>query len=219
MEDTCRKPNLNHPAHSVVPILTLKTTNTLTSYLAANLMKQVNEKQPTKTAVVVKVKLSDLQEPSSWSKAAYWGLEFILSKRVQNKIQPSSIRLWHNEFFESGVSRVPNVAVSQLKWTKINSHISSSSDPVIIPTLVVYLEVVTAQSCGVRTVSLCCNSFLHNYNQSDVKSVLLQITNDGTKTHEVEKSLEAKNIKLFWVCFHLHLCAQMIPSYVTEWHV
>ena len=71
MEDTCRKPNLNHPAHSVVPILTLKTTNTLTSYLAANLMKQVNEKQPTKTAVVVKVKLSDLQEPSSWSKAAY----------------------------------------------------------------------------------------------------------------------------------------------------
>jgi len=126
-------------------------------------MKQFNEIQPTKTAVVVKVKPSDLQEPSSLSKAAYWGLEFILSKGVQNKIHPSSIRLWYNELLESGVSRVPNVAVSQLKWTKINSHISSSSDPVIIPTLVVYFEVVTAQSCGVRTVFLCCNAFLHNY--------------------------------------------------------
>jgi hypothetical protein len=32
-------------------------------------MKQVNEKQPTKTAVVVEVKLSNLKEPSSQSKA------------------------------------------------------------------------------------------------------------------------------------------------------
>jgi len=182
-------------------------------------MKQVNEIQPTKTAVVVKVKPSDLQEPSSWSKAAYWGLEFILSKGVQNKIHPTSIRLRHNELLESGVSRVANVAVSQLKQTQTNYLFGSVSDPVIMPSLVVYLEVVTAQSCGVRTVFLCCNAYLHNYNQSDVKSVLLQIINDVTKMHEVDTCLEAKNIKLFWVCFHLHLCAHMIPSYVTEWHI
>ena len=78
-------------------------------------MKQVNEIQPTKTAVVVKVKPSDLQEPSSWSKAAYWGLELFLSKGVQNKIHPSAICLWHNKLLEWGVSRVTNVVVSQLK--------------------------------------------------------------------------------------------------------
>ena len=33
-------------------------------------MKQVNEMQPTKVAVVFEVKLSDLQEPSYRSKAA-----------------------------------------------------------------------------------------------------------------------------------------------------
>jgi len=63
--------------------------------------------------------------------------------------------------------------------------------------LVEYVGVVSGQSCGVRTVFLCCNAFIYNYNQSDVKSVLLQITNDGTKMDEVDTCLEAKNIKLF----------------------
>ena len=98
--------------------------------------------QPTKVVVIFKVKLSDLKEPSSWSKAAYWGLELFLSKGVQNKIHPSAIRLWHNELLERGVSRVANVAVSQLKHTRIAYHICSSSDPVIILTLVEYVRVV-----------------------------------------------------------------------------
>jgi len=117
-------------------------------------MKQVNEIQPTKVAVVFKVKFSNLQEPSSRSKAAYWGLELFLSKGVQNKIHPSSICLWHNELLERGVSRVANVVVSQLKHTRINYRISSSFDPVIIPTLVEYVRVVTGQICGVKTVLL-----------------------------------------------------------------
>ena len=152
-------------------------------------MKQFNEIQHTKVVVVFKVKLSNLKEPSSQSKAPYWGLELFLSKGVQNKIHPSSIRLWHNELLESGVSRVANVAVSQLKQTKINYHISSSSDPVIIPTLVVYLKVVTVQSCGERAVFLCCNAFIYSYSQSDVKSVLLQMTNDVTELLEVDINL------------------------------
>jgi len=136
-------------------------------------MKQVNEIQPTNTAVVVKVKPSDLQEPSTWSKAAYWGLELFLSKGVQNKIHPSAICLWHNELLKSGVSRVANVAVSQLKHTRIKYHIGSSSDLVIIPTLIEYLKVVTVQSCGVRTVLICCNAFLYNSNNhSDVLQIL-----------------------------------------------
>jgi len=179
-------------------------------------MKQVNEMQPTKVAVVFKVKLSNLKEPSSWSKAAYWGLELFLSKGVENKIHPSSIRLWHNELLERGVSRVANVVVSQLKHTRTNYHISSSSDPVIIPTLVEYVGVVTGQNCGVITVFLWCNAFLYNYNQADVKSVLLQMTNAGTEMLEVDTCLEAKNRNLFWVCFNLHLLAHMTPSYVTE---
>jgi len=44
---------------------------------------------------------------------------------------------------------------------------------------------------------------------SDVKYVLLQMTNDGTKMHEVDTCLEAKSRKLFWGCFHLHFCAHM----------
>jgi len=98
-------------------------------------------------------------------------------------------------------------------------HISSSSDPVIISTLVEYVRVVTGQSCGVRTVFLCCNAFIYNYNQSDVKSVLLQITNAGTEMLEVDTCLKAKNQQLFGACCHLHFCAHMIPSYVSEWHV
>ena len=78
-------------------------------------MKQVNEIQPTKVAVVFEVNLSDFKKPSSWSKAAYWGLELFLGKGVQNKIHPSAICLWHNELLERGVSRVANVAVGQLK--------------------------------------------------------------------------------------------------------
>jgi len=135
-------------------------------------MKQVNEIEPTKMAVVFKVKHSYLKEPSSRSKAAYWGLELFLSKGVQNKIHPSAICLWHNELLESGVSRVANVVVSQLKQAKIYYHISSSTDPVIIPILVEYLGVETEQNCGVRTVFLCCNAFLYNYNQSDVLQIL-----------------------------------------------
>ena len=81
-------------------------------------MKQVNEIQPTKMVVIVKVKLSDLQEPSSRSKAAYWGLELFLSKGVQNKIHPSAIRPWHNQLLKTGVSRVANVVVSQLNRPK-----------------------------------------------------------------------------------------------------
>jgi len=134
-------------------------------------MKQVNEIQLTKTAVVVKVKPSDLQEPSSRSKAAYWGLQFILSKGVQNKIHTSSICLWHDESLESGVSRVANVAVSQLKQTKINYHISSSYHPVIIPTLEVYLKVVTVQNCGVRAILLCCNAFIYWKYEGDSKMI------------------------------------------------
>jgi len=111
-------------------------------------VKQVNEIQPTKVAVVFDVKPSDLQEASPRSKAAYWGLELLLSKGVQNKIHPSSICLWHNELLERGVSRVTNVAVSQLKHTRINCHISSSSDPVIILNLGEYIGVDTGQSCG-----------------------------------------------------------------------
>ena len=38
-------------------------------------------------------------------------------------------------------------------------HIGSSSDPVIIPTLVEYLGAATVQSCEVRTVLICCNAF------------------------------------------------------------
>jgi len=177
-------------------------------------MKQVNEIQPTKVAVVFKVKLSNLQEPSSRSKAAYWGLELFLSKWVQNKIHPSAICLWHNELLERGISRVANVVVCQLKHTRTNYHISSSSDPVIIPTLVEYVGVVTGQSCGVRTVFLCCNAFLYNYNQS---SVLLQMTNAGTEMLEVDTCLEAKNRNLFWGSFNLHLPANM--TYVIEWQV
>jgi len=135
-------------------------------------MKQFNGIQPTKMAVVVKVKPSDLQEPSSWSKAAYWGLELFLGKGVQNKIHPSAICLWYNELLERGVSRVANVVVSQLKQAKINKNIITSFDPVIIPTLVEYLGVETGQNCGVRTVFLCCNAFLCNYNQSDVLQIL-----------------------------------------------
>jgi len=56
-------------------------------------MKQVNEIQRTKTTVIVKVKPSNLQEPSSRSKAAYWGLEIFLSKGVQNKINHPAIHL------------------------------------------------------------------------------------------------------------------------------
>ena len=149
-------------------------------------MKQFNEIQHTKVVVVFKVKSSDLKEPSSWSKTPYWGLELFLSKRVQNKVHPSSICLWHNELLESGVSRVANVAVSQLKQTKVNYHISSSSHPVIIPTLEVYLEVVTVQSCGVTAMFLCCNAFIYNCNQSDVKSVLLQMNNDCAELLEVD---------------------------------
>jgi len=88
--------NFNNPAHSVVTILTLKTADTLitfylaatkkkqnkTNYIIPEKIKQLNEKQPTKITVVVNVKLSDLKEPSSWSKAAYWGLELFLSKGV-----------------------------------------------------------------------------------------------------------------------------------------
>ena len=77
-----RKPNFNHPAYSVPFILTLKTANTQIRFaLAATLnkpnyiiptkLKQVNEIQPTKMAVVFKVKLSDLHKSSSRSKAAY----------------------------------------------------------------------------------------------------------------------------------------------------
>ena len=172
-------------------------------------MKQVNEIQPTKI-VVFEVKLSNLKKPSSWSKAAYWGLELFLSKVVQNKIHPSSTSLWHNELLERGVLRVANVAVTQLKHTRINYHISSSSDPVIIPTLVEYVGVFTGQKCRVRTVFLCCNAFIYIYNQSDVKSVLLQITNDGTKMYEVDTCLEAKKRKLFWVC--------LIFFYVHTWY-
>ena len=189
------------------------------NYIIPARMKQVNEIQPTKIVVVFKVKLSNVKEPSSWSKAANWGLELFLSKGVQNNIHPSSIRLWHNKLLETGVSRVANVAVSQLKQTRINYHIRSSSNPVIITTLVEYVGVVTGQSCGVRTVFFCCNAFIYNYNQSDVKYVLLQITNDGTKMHDVDTCLEPKNRKLFWVCFNLHLHAHMILSHVTEWHV
>jgi hypothetical protein len=142
--------------------------------------------QPTKVAVVFEVRPSELQEPSSRSKAAYWGLELLFSKGIQNKIHPSSIRLWHNELLERGISRVANVAVSQLKHTRIKCHISSSSDPVIILTLREYIGVVTGQSCGVGTVFLCCNALLYNYNQSDVKSVLLQMSNADTEMFEVD---------------------------------
>ena len=111
-------------------------------------MKQVNEIQPTKVAVVFKVKLSDLREPSSQSKAAYWGLELFFSKGVQNKIHPSSIRLWHNKLLKWGVSRVTNVVVIQLKHTKINYHIGSSSDPVIIPPFVEYVKLLLGKVVG-----------------------------------------------------------------------
>ena len=84
-------------------------------------MKQINEIQPTKVVVVFKVKHSNLKEPSSRSKAPYWGLELFLSKGIQNNIHPSAICLWHNELLESGVSRIANVVVSQLKQMKINS--------------------------------------------------------------------------------------------------
>jgi hypothetical protein len=47
-----------------------------------------------------------------------------------------------------GVTRVTNVAVIQLKHTTINYHIGRSSDPVIIPTLVEYVRVVTGQIMG-----------------------------------------------------------------------
>jgi len=87
--------------------------------------------------------------------------------------------------------------VSQLKQTKINYHIISSSDPVIIPTLVEYLGPVTVQNCGVRTVFLCCNALIYNYNKSDVKSLLLQMSNADTKMLEEYTCLEAKNRKLF----------------------
>ena len=63
------------------------------NYTTAAKAKQVNEIQRTKTTVIVKVKPSNLQEPSSRSKAAYWDLELFLSKGVQNKIDLSSIHL------------------------------------------------------------------------------------------------------------------------------
>jgi len=119
--------------------------------------------------VVFKVKPSNLQEPSFWSKAAYWGLELFLSKGVQNKIHPFAICLWHYELLKSGVSRVANVVVSQLKQTKINYHFG-------IPTLVEYLGVVIVQSCAVRTVFVSCNAFLYIYNQSDVLQILQKVS-------------------------------------------
>jgi hypothetical protein len=99
-----RKPNFNYPANSVVTILTLKTANTrITFALAAAMnknklitpakMKHVNEIQPTKRTVVFKVISSNLQETTSWSKAAYRGLELFLRKGVQNKIHSSAICL------------------------------------------------------------------------------------------------------------------------------
>jgi hypothetical protein len=99
---------------------------------------------------------------------------------------------------ERGVSRVANVAVSQLKHIRINYRIGSSSDPVIIPSLVEYVGVVTVQTCGVRTVFLYFTAFLYSYNQSDVKSVLIQaqMTNAGTEMLKVDTCLEAKNRKL-----------------------
>ena len=45
------------------------------------------------------------------------------------------------------------------------------------------------------------------------------MTNAGTELHELDTCWEAKNIKLFWVCFHFHFCTHMIPSYVSEWQV
>jgi len=135
-------------------------------------MKQVNEIQPTKVVVVFKVKLSDLKEPSSHSKAPYWGLELLLWKGVQNKIHPSAICLWHNELLKSGVSRVANVAVSQLKHSRINYHISGSSDPVIIHTLVEYVGVFTVQKCDAKKVLICSNAFLYTNNHSGVLQIL-----------------------------------------------
>jgi hypothetical protein len=46
-----------------------------------------------------------------------------------------------------------------------------------------------------------------------------QMTNAGTEMLKVDTCLEAKNRKLLWLCFNLHLCAHMISSCVTEWHV
>jgi hypothetical protein len=78
----------------------------------------------------------------------------------------------------------------------------------------------------VRTVFLCCYACLYNYNPSDVlqikekvltflfecsdiKCVLLQVTNAGTEMFEVDTCVETKNQQLFWIWFGLQFCAHI----------
>jgi hypothetical protein len=75
-------------------------------------------------------------------------------------------------------------------------------------------------------VFLCFYACLHNYNQfdvlqiflkymtflfecSDMKCVLLQVTNAGTEMFEVDTGVEANNQQLFLKCFRLQFCAHV----------